>query len=488
MKRYSVVAVLAVLGLLSQSLWAQLQAHSAPEFHILGTLISGSDGSPVHRGHVVAAYVDRGRDGALSQEVFTSVRDVDEQGRFDIALPTSGAWWLIASAPGFASGAYQQHRQLSTAVVVSRESPSVDLRFELRPGASISGTVLDEAGEPVRQAKVKLLSMNPRGPDKAQPDQTVSAVCDTDDRGDYAFDGLAAGSYRIQVQAQPWYAVAAHPRQSAPFVRQPADPSLDLIYPVTWYPGVDNAAGAETLTLKAGETDTANFRLNPIPSMHFHLAAQGGANAPPNDRAATQRLQSAIQNVSDGNQSVYAFIERDAEGGIDVGGLTPGVYQVELGGRGQIGDTSIVEVADGGAKIMNQHLGTVAFGTRPSTSSSGRLPATTSNSRAPSKESPATVTGTVTLNGVPAAGVLILLVPSGADASSRVLRTDQSDTAGGIYLPNVSPGSYALLAVANGWQIDCSDPSVLRHYLPLALAVELLPGSKIQRNITARLP
>ncbi len=75
----------------------------------------------------------------------------------------------------------------------------------------------------------------------------------TDDRGMYELPNLAPGDYRLSVHAQPWYVAGG---QSIRAVGQqdasPLDPSLDFAYPVTWFPGVSDAARAETITLACG--------------------------------------------------------------------------------------------------------------------------------------------------------------------------------------------------------------------------------------------
>ena len=82
--------------------------------------------------------------------------DADDNGHFSIPLPSAGAWALTATARGYASGAYEQHQQYSSAIVLTPEAPTYDLVFRLPPEASITGIVLDEAGEPVRNAQVAL--------------------------------------------------------------------------------------------------------------------------------------------------------------------------------------------------------------------------------------------------------------------------------------------------------------------------------------------
>ena len=53
------------------------------------------------------------------------------------------------------------------------------------------------------------------------------------------------------------------------------DPSLDMVYASTWYPGVDREESAETLTLTGGEDREADFRLNAIAAVHLQVHPSG---------------------------------------------------------------------------------------------------------------------------------------------------------------------------------------------------------------------
>ena len=116
------------------------------------------------------------------------------------------------------------------------------------------------------------------------------ANAQSDDRGHYELPFLPPGEYRLRVQAQPWYAsgVQGGPRMGASLVSvaggsggraTPAspvpgspDPSLDLVYLVTWYPAADSQAAAETIRLAGGEEREADFHLTAIPASHLIIA------------------------------------------------------------------------------------------------------------------------------------------------------------------------------------------------------------------------
>ena len=65
----------------------------------------------------------------------------------------------------------------------------------------------------------------------------------------------------------------------------------------------------------------------------------------------------------------------------------------------------------------------------------------------------------------PLAGAMILLVPTDADHNTALFRQEQSDTDGTFAIPGVMAGTYTLVAIENGWDLDWADAQVLAPYL-----------------------
>src|SRR5215475_12409792 len=226
------------------------------DYRITGVVINSLTGAPVPHCHLSPSLTQQQRRVGRQFPALTESFDADAQGRFSIPLPSAGAWHLIASAPGYVSQAYDQHENFSSAVVLTRSAPSINLVFRLPPEASIGGAVLDEAGEAVRNARVGLLIQQALGPGQRTVPFQVRSFTQTDDRGEYEFANLPPGKYRILVEAKPWYAnVSQQRRFPSPSSNQatptPA-PSLDVTYQLTWYPVVNDVAQAETVALNAG--------------------------------------------------------------------------------------------------------------------------------------------------------------------------------------------------------------------------------------------
>ena len=335
---------------------AAVSQTSVSRYRITGTVVSSTSGIPVQHCHLTATLNARGRGAGnrrgagntATQQSF----DADEHGRFSIPLPSAGAWHLSAAARGFVTQAYEEHEQFSSAIVLTPEAPTIDLRFQLAPEAIVTGTVLDEAGEPVRNARLALLTVPPQGPDIQPMTMGTRATTQTDDRGIYEFANIPPGDYRVTLQAQPWYAAASQRR----FVPQqsdtpPTDPSIDVAYPLTWFPGVDDPSLADTLTLQGGDTRQADFNLVPIPSIHLRVVPPPG----PQTNIRASPIFPVVERVVPGGNN-FAFmpvsVNVNSQGQVDIGGLAPGLYQIRMQGQGSDNRTSLVQVSSGSTRTL----------------------------------------------------------------------------------------------------------------------------------------
>ena len=75
--------------------------------------------------------------------------------------------------------------------------------------------------------------------------------------------------------------------------------------------------------------------------------------------------------------------------------------------------------------------------------------------------------------GKPFAGAMVVLVPKSPETDRELFRRDQSDLDGTFSLRNVVPGSYTLLAIENGWDLEWSQPAVIAAYLSHGRTIEV---------------
>jgi protocatechuate 3,4-dioxygenase beta subunit len=207
-------------------------------YRIAGTVVSKADGRPLARARIT---VGDATDSKKSQSKVTS-----EDGKYEFTGLPAGKYTLTGARRGFISAGYDQHDQYFTAIVTGAGLDTETLVLRLAPDAVIAGKVLDEANEPVRHAQVTVYyDDHSSGVDRIRQFRSAQ----TNDLGEYEVTPLQPGTYFLSASGKPWYAI--HPRSetagSEPAdsdSNQPAsavptvDRSLDVAYPVTYYPDV----------------------------------------------------------------------------------------------------------------------------------------------------------------------------------------------------------------------------------------------------------
>ena len=95
----------------------------------------------------------------------------------------------------------------------------------------------------------------------------------------------------------------------------------------------------------------------------------------------------------------------------------------------------------------------------------------------------AQVNGTATRDGQPYSGAMIVLVPQDPANNVSLFRRDQSDSDGTFTLPQVVPGQYTVIAIANGWDLEWANPAVLQRYLKQGESVQVPAEGKLQVKV-----
>jgi hypothetical protein len=242
----------------------------------------------------------------------------DPSGRFVFRNLPAGSYQLVASAPAHAGGAYGQTRPAMPARLLELSAgqnvPNVMLRL-WSPG-SVTGRVVDDAGEPMAGVLVRALLRNIVN---AQMRLTLGASARTDDRGLYRIAGLSTGDYVIvipnspktipssiitaldQARSRDDAAAAALTRDlmrsSAPIPTgtgvtvgawsletavSGAGPAAGTIYPTTLFPGATTLSGAAVVAITSGEERGGiDFVLRPVPAFRVSgVLADAGTGEP----------------------------------------------------------------------------------------------------------------------------------------------------------------------------------------------------------------
>jgi hypothetical protein len=267
-----VTAFLLILTLLSTLGQANPQRQAQAGYRISGVIVDAVTNVPVARAQVSISL----RDSAIST---TASHD----GRFAFEGLEAGKYILNATAPGYLPEGYNQHGAFFVGIATGEGQDSEHLFFRLHRQAVIYGRVTDERREAVRGAQVELFAPEPTRGSHAR---FLWAQTQTNDLGEYRFAQLPSGKYHLVVQARPWYAqsqLSAQTRQnsgSAGGGQRSAlvagsgvdlDPILDVVYPITFYPGVTDERSSGELVLSAGEKEEANITLQAVPAAHLRL-------------------------------------------------------------------------------------------------------------------------------------------------------------------------------------------------------------------------
>jgi Carboxypeptidase regulatory-like domain len=499
---------------------ALVHAQSAPGYKISGTIVNSLDGTPVGQARVSLVEAQN-REQAVS--MVTS-----ENGHFEFGSLPEGKFSLEGAKRGFLEAAFQQHEQFSTAIVTGAGLNTENLVLRLTPLGLLGGKVIDESGDPVRGARIRLYVERHQGGLNRIGRAGIGV---TDDQGSYEFSALEPGNYYVSVLAKPWYAV--HPFSASIDVvgnlPPSVDKSLDVTYPSTFYNGATDSDGATPAAVNGGDHVTVDIHLNPVPALHLLIRVaseeQPGFGMPSFQKRAFDSPES-VQNEG---------VNQVAPGVFEMVGVPAGRYSVStrMAASGRQLQASEINLTKDGQewesspsepsgtlhvsakmargepipKELNLALrnsrrqfiafkpleanGEVSFeGVPPGKYAvmvnSPTMPYAVARISAQGVEtaghdvtvaagasmevSVSIVAGMVRVEGFakrdgkPMSGVMIALVPKDPGSHPERFRRDQSDMDGSFALRGVLPGSYTLVAVEDAWGFPWMQPGALERY------------------------
>jgi protocatechuate 3,4-dioxygenase beta subunit len=489
-------------------------------YRVAGTVVNAGTGEPVRHAMVALLAVANSH---TVQSVLSG-----EDGHFALERLPAGKYQLTASKSGYLTSFYDQREYFNSAIVTGEGQDTEHLTFRLAPMAAIVVAVSDDGGDPVEKASVLFFR---RVHNEGQGERFLARHCITDDAGRCEMDGLEAGEYFVAASAKPWYAM--HASTASGSKGQGAtrgNPALDVAYPVTFFDGVTDQASATPLVLTAGRQEHIEVVLHAVPALHLSVQiphnAQG-SSAPPQ---LTQSIFGFV--LPQEGSSAPAGMEN---GVAEFTGVAPGNYELQQGGRlvelevsstnqqiaantgtpspavhatvRNAGGTALAEVslhlvwADPAHPRPQLQANCTAaecsFEAVPpgnwelwATSDNNLLPvlSTTTNGHSHAgnlvsvadqnlelavavQQAETRVEGMALKDGKGLAGVMIVLVPQNAGAHNDFVRRDQSDSDGSFSLQQVAPGSYTVVAIEGGWELEWARPEVLAPYLAKGIGV-----------------
>jgi Carboxypeptidase regulatory-like domain len=147
----------------------------------------------------------------------------------------------------------------------------------------------------------------------------------------------------------------------------------------------------------------------------------------------------------------------DPKGEAELDQIPAGRYEVLVWGARK--PYSIAHVSAEGAEVSG-HILVVKPGSSPSFS----VTLTTGTTE---------LQGTAKLAGKPFAGAMVVLVPKDPEGQPDLFRRDQTDLDGTFDMRNVIPGSYTILAIETGWELDWAQPAVIAAYAKHGRKIEV---------------
>lgn len=412
----------------------------APIAIISGNVLDES-GDPVRRA-TVTLYYDDHSSGVNQIRQFRGAQ-TDDQGTYEIAGIMPGTYFLSASAKPW---------------------------YAVHPNTNPSGSV---NSKPAAIASTETSNFD-RSLDAAYPLTYYSDVTDTDS----ATPIPIAGGERLQIE------VHLNPMPSLRLLfRMPENGEKEHIFPRIEQPAFDGAAFLQNDGVRM--VSPGLFELTGIPAGRYNVRLTGPDSAlqmkgvdltrdgeeidtskaealstvkvtvqVPGEATPPPRLMVGLRSGSRVFAGAQPF---NAKGEAELAQIAAGHYDVLVWGSNK--PYSIAHISAEGAEVSGHSL-TVTAGSSPSVSLTvvgGSL----------------NVEGTAKRAGKPFAGAMVVLVPKNPEGNRGLFRRDQSDLDGTFNLQNVVPGTYTVLAIENGWDLDRSQPGVIAAYMNRGRTIEV---------------
>jgi hypothetical protein len=302
---------------------AQTQRPAAAKlYRIAGTVTNALTEEPVERA-TVSLVAEESRETLETTET-------EDGGRFALAPVPAGKYGLRVSRRGYMSAFFDEHDEFSSAIVTGEGQDTEHIPFKVKPGAIVHGIVIDDAGEPVDKAAVTLMRKSHSSGLGEQLTRSISGV--TDDRGEFEFWDLIPGTYLLAVRATPWFAL--HPAlngNGANAEQSSGAAALDVVYPVTFYDGATEEAGATPLTLGPGDQPELNISVHAVPAVHLVVRTGERESAQGQRFMDTPMLRQTVFGEDEFIAPGAVLPGPPGSGWVELAGVAPGHYSVMTG-------------------------------------------------------------------------------------------------------------------------------------------------------------
>jgi uncharacterized protein (DUF2141 family) len=489
--RFPIAAVLAV----SLSSFASAQAPRMPPT-VTGPGPSGGvsaapAGTAVVSGRVVSANGGNGIRRAQVRlqplEGRVMVTQADDQGVFTFERVPAGQFTLTATKVGYLDAKYGQRRPgtgSGAPIAVAGGAKIERLSVPMARGSVITGTIVDEAGEPAYGTMVRALRMTMQNGERTP---VQAGIVTADDRGVYRIPVLLPGDYVVMATApneidgarvmMEGRAMAFSPAMSTAgdFFTMAAPPppppppgsaaAAATGYAPVYFPGTVSAGAAQLVTLGLGEERSGIDLQLAMVRMGRVTGTVTGDNGPA--AGVSVQLTDAIQtlpglgirNTITGPDGTFSFTA-----------VTPGQYTVSARSGGMNMRATMTNAPGGEMRVAVFRSAEAAVdpAQRPQWASAevtvaGDAPATTALTLRPGM----TVSGRLVFDGPgqPADLTSIQVQLDGAQSQGNTGQfvrvnsvTGRVDADGQFQIPHVTPGSYTFaVSGAGAWKLRSAE-------------------------------
>jgi 5-hydroxyisourate hydrolase-like protein (transthyretin family) len=281
----------------------------APAGMISGTVLDRVTEKPVRRAVVTLATTE-----ARPQE---AVAWTDTEGRFAFGYLPEGRYRLSAYKMGYQMAAYGSdttNRRGSILVLAAGENKA-GLTIKIAAASAITGTVVDDEGDPIMGAHVSIYSnVRQRGTQTLQPANSAM----TDSHGQYRIANVFPGEYLLAVNSDGEVMkgraeVSAGEPQQQHFVFEPQ-----------FYPAASDPKAATKLKLASGQDlEGVNFRLQAVP-----MAILRGRVIVPAGVDVGNGLQVSVTQNFWGRRQMRGGFAPAPDFAFQIPGLRPGIYRL----------------------------------------------------------------------------------------------------------------------------------------------------------------
>lgn len=388
---------------------------------ISGVIVDAATNAPLRLAHVVLI-------GATTGTL--KVTSTEDDGRFLFANLPVDRYTIGASKPpylGALAGAKRPARP-GTSIAVAAGQRVNDVIVRLPPGAAISGTIVDDRGQPAIRTLVGLRTWQMRGADRVVVNAQAPMAA-TDEAGRYRIAGLPPGEYIVTAlttglapsssRALTAAEVDAALREGAAVAPTPAvSPTIPVErYAPSYYPGTARAEDAAVVTLSTGEDrPNIDFRVLRARTAKIEGTVYGADGGPfAGDGRPASRLTMRTASADAGYMTQMSA-PINSDGTFSIAGAVPGTYIATFSVPSGEHLAALVEVAGADITGLQFHL-------RPPISARGRL--AFQGALAP-----------------PPANRRIAITPVGADAQSLAPTVSATAADGTFEIARLLPGRY----------------------------------------------